>query len=57
MYGMPGITYGRAIRTSQTIFIKNNHLTFWHPKYENCKPERAQKDSHCHAQREQGQLQ
>ena len=26
--GMPEITYGHAIRTSQAIFIKNNHLTF-----------------------------
>ena len=26
--GMPGITYGHAVRTSQTIFIKNNCLTF-----------------------------
>ena len=24
----PGITYGRAIRASQTIFIKINRLTF-----------------------------
>ena len=32
---------------SQAIFIKN---TFWHPRYENCKPEHAEKDSHCHAQ-------
>ena len=38
------------------IFIKNNHLTFWLPKYGFCKPERAEKDSHCHAQREQGRL-
>ena len=26
--GMPGITYGCAIHTSQMIFIKINHLTF-----------------------------
>ena len=26
--GMPGLTYGCAIRASQTIFIKNNRLTF-----------------------------
>ena len=26
--GMPGITYGHAIHASQTIFIKNNCLTF-----------------------------
>ena len=26
--GVPEITYGRAIRASQTIFIKNNRLTF-----------------------------
>ena len=26
--GTPGFTYGHAIRASQTIFIKNNHLTF-----------------------------
>ena len=51
---MPEITYGRAIRTSQTIFIKIYHLTFWHPKYKNCKPECAGKESHCHAQREHG---
>ena len=25
-------------------------------KYKNCKPERAGKDSHCHAQREHGQI-
>ena len=48
--GAPGITYGHAFHASQTIFIKNNHLTFQHPKYENWKPERAEKDSHCHAQ-------
>ena len=57
IHGMPEITYGHAIRTSQAIFIKNNYLTFWHPKYKNCKPECAEKDSHCHAQREQGRLQ
>ena len=50
------ITYGCAIHTSQTIFIKINCITFWHPKYENCKPECAEKDSHCHAQQEQGQF-
>ena len=33
---------------SQMIFIKIN------PKYENCKPEHAEKDSHSHAQQEQG---
>ena len=27
------------------------------PKYKNYKPEHAEKDSHCHAQQEQGQLQ
>ena len=26
-------------------------------KYENCKPEHAEKDSHCHAQQEHGCLQ
>ena len=52
---MPGFTYGHAIHAGRTIFIKNNHLTYLHPKYENCKPEHAEKDSHCHAQREQGQ--
>ena len=26
--GAPGFTYGHAIRASQAIFIKNNHLTF-----------------------------
>ena len=55
--GTPEITYGHVIHASQTIFIKINCLAFWHPKYKNCKPERAEKDSHCHAQQEQGQLQ
>ena len=50
IHGAPKITYGHAVCTSQTIFIKINHLTFWHPKYENYKPEHAEKDSHCHAQ-------
>ena len=57
IHGMPGITYGCAVHASQTIFIKNNCLTFWHFKYEICKPEHAGKHSHCHAQREQGRLQ
>ena len=48
--GAPGISYGYAICASQKIFIKINCLTFWHPKYEICKPECAGKDSHCHAQ-------
>ena len=26
--GAPGFTYGHAIHSGQTIFIKNNHLTF-----------------------------
>ena len=52
--GMPEITYGHAIQASQTIFIKINCLTFWNPKYENFKPEHAEKESHCHAQQEQG---
>ena len=42
---------------AKSISIKINHFTFWHPKYENCKPECAEKDSDCHAQQEQGQLQ
>ena len=50
IHGTPGITYGCAIHTSQTIFIKINCLTFWHPKYKIYQPERAGKDSHCHAQ-------
>ena len=50
IHGAPEITYGHAIHASQTIFIKINCLTFWHPKYENYKPEHAEKDSHCHAQ-------
>ena len=50
IHGVPEITYGYAIRASQTIFIIINHLTYWHPKYENCKPEHAKNDSHCHAQ-------
>ena len=54
--GAPGITYGHAICASQMIFMKTNHLTFWHPKCGFCKPEHAEKDSHCHAQWEQGQL-
>ena len=52
--GAPEITYGDAVRASQTIFIKIILLTFYHPKYENCKPEHAGKDSHCHAQQEHG---
>ena len=28
IHGMPGFTYGCAIRAGRTIFIKNNHLTF-----------------------------
>ena len=28
IHGAPGFTYGRAIRTSQTVFIKINCLTF-----------------------------
>ena len=28
IYGTPRITYGRAVHASQTIFTKNNHLTF-----------------------------
>ena len=52
--GAPGFTYGHAVRSSQTIFIKNKRLTFQHPKNKNRKPECAEKDSHCHAQREQG---
>ena len=52
--GAPGFTYGCAVRTSQTIFIKINCLTFQHPKYENRKPEHAEKESHCHAQQEHG---
>ena len=54
--GAPEITYGRAVHASQPIYIKINRLTFWHPKYKNCKAERAGKDSHCHAQREHGQI-
>ena len=30
--------------------------TFQHPKYGFCKQECAEKDSHCHAQQEQGRL-
>ena len=50
--GAPGITYGHAVHASQTIFIKNTCLTFYHPNYKNRKPERAEKHSHCHAQQE-----
>ena len=57
IHGMPGITYGHAVCASLMIFFKNNLLTFLHPKYRFCKPERAEKDSHCHAQREHGCLQ
>ena len=49
-HGVPEVTYGHAVCASQTIFIKNNCFTFFHPKYENCKPEHAKTDSHCHAQ-------
>ena len=55
IHGAPGFTYGCAVCTGRMIFIKNNCLTFLRPKYKNCKPERAEKDFHCHAQREQGQ--
>ena len=54
IHGVPGFTYGHAVHASQTIFIKNMCLTLYQPKYENRKPECAEKDSHCHAQREQG---
>ena len=54
---MPEITYGHDIRESQTIFIKINCLTFKCPKYIICKPECAEKVSHCHAHREQGRFQ
>ena len=33
IHGAPEITYGHAIHASQTIFIKINCLTSWHPKY------------------------
>ena len=39
---------------AKQIFIKINCLTFWHLKYKIYKPECAGKDSHCHAQQEQG---
>ena len=39
--GVPGFTYGHAV---------HNYLTLYLPKYENRKPECAEKDSHCHAQ-------
>ena len=52
--GAPEITYECALHASQTLFIKNNRLTFSHPEYENHKPECAEKDSHYHAQREHG---
>ena len=55
--GVPEITYGHAVWTSQTVFIKINCLTFWHPKYKSCKPGHAENDFHCHAQQERGQLQ
>ena len=32
IHGVLEITYGYAIRASQTIFIKINCLTFWHQK-------------------------
>ena len=54
IHGAPEIAYGCAVCASLMIFIKNNCLTFSHPKYESSKPEHAEKDSHCHAQREQG---
>ena len=57
IHGAPEITYGHAVCASQMIFIKINCLTFWHCKYEIFKQECAEKDSHCHAQQEQGQLQ
>ena len=42
---------------TEFFLLKNSCLTFWHPKYEICKLEHGGKDSHCHEQREQGQLQ
>ena len=54
IHGMPGIAYGHTVHASQTILIKINCLTYWHPKYEIHEPECAEKDSHCHAQQEQG---
>ena len=39
--GLAGITYRCAIHTGQTIFIKITKI---------CKPECAEKDSHCHDQ-------
>ena len=50
VHGAPGFTYGHSVLASQTIFIKINCLTFYHPKYKIRKPERTEKDSHCHAQ-------
>ena len=48
------ITFLRAVRTSRPTSMKINCLPFYSSKYENCKPERAGKDSHYHAQREHG---
>ena len=44
------ITYGCAVRASRPTPMKINRLTFYSSKYENCKPERAGNNSHCHAQ-------
>ena len=52
--GVPEITYGHAIHASQTIFNKITASHFSTLNRKNCKPEHAKKDSHCHAQREQG---
>ena len=49
-WGVQQITYRHAICTSQTIPNKINCLTSKHTKYENCKPEHAENNSHCHAQ-------
>ena len=54
IHGALGFTYGCAIHAGRMIFIKINHLRFFHPEYKNCKPQHAEKDSHCHAQRKQG---
>ena len=52
--GAPEITYGHAVHASRTIYIKITASHFNALNTKIAKPERAGKDSHCHAQREHG---
>ena len=56
-YYMPTITYWTGMQACQPTTTKINCLTFLGTNYQKCKQEHAKKDSHCHAQWEQGQFQ